>query len=519
MSENMEAQDTKERILMVDDNPTNLQVLFQTLNGLGFELRVAKNGEDALALAQKTRPDLILLDVMMPPGIDGYEVCKRLKADPATSDAKIIFLTALGETKNKVQGLELGAVDFITKPFQAEEVIARVHTHLSIRRLEKNLIKEKEVAETAKKTMNNFLNGMSHELRTPLNGILGFADLLKRELFGPLNEKQKTYVEHIGSSGKHLLSLINDVLDIAKIDSGQAQLDLETLDINELIDGTLNMTKTQFMEKGIEVKTFVDSSLSTIEGDRRKCKQVFLNLLSNAIKYTPEKGKVGIRAENHKTFVKFLITDTGIGIKSEDQAIIFDEFQQADRVRDEAMGGTGLGLSLTRRLVQMHDGEIDVESEEGKGSTFWFTLPFKEPDKVKKEAGQSAADSEVSPKRTGHRVLVAEDNKINLAMILALLQVRDHQVFIAKNGQEAVDLAQTQKPDIILMDMNMPVMNGFDATRSIRKIPGFSEIPIIAVTASVDKDNKEKCLQAGCTDLLPKPLESKELFETLDRYL
>ncbi|MGR3319488.1 MAG: ATP-binding protein [Candidatus Anammoxibacter sp.] len=229
-------------------------------------------------------------------------------------------------------------------------------------------------------TKDKFLSSVSHELRTPLNGILGFADLLDGQFFGELNEKQLEYVKQIDDSGKHLLSFINELLDIAKINAGGMGLDLSELEPNEFINATIVLMTNQFNKKMINVKTSIDPSLPRISADIRKCKQIMFNLLSNAVKFTPEGGKIYVRCRNDgESGIKIIVSDTGLGIEKENIDKVFSEFYQIDSVRDGELGGTGIGLALAQRLVEMHGGKIGVRSVVGKGSTFWFTLPIKHP--------------------------------------------------------------------------------------------------------------------------------------------
>ncbi len=384
----------------------------------------------------------------------------------------------------------------------------------TLEQLEKTNISLKE----ANHEKSRFFSSMSHELRTPLNAILGFADLLKGKFFGDLNEKQSSYINQVDKSGKHLLELINDLLDMAKIDAGATELNLEEFDPKEYLIGTVGLLQPQFRKKKLNIRVFSDPALSVMTGDRRRCNQIMLNLLSNAAKYTPEGGKIEIRILKKEDMAKIMVSDTGIGIDAEDQQKVFSEFHQTDRVRDENLGGTGIGLALTRRLVEVHGGDIGVESKAGKGSTFWFTLPLKPIDNEEPISSEEITHFQTHAP-TGKRILVVEDNDVNLAMILDMLSICKHDVVVARNGQEAVDLAVANKPDLIFMDIRMPVMDGLEATQKLREKPEFADLPILGLTASAGVDGKKKCLSAGCTEHLSKPIQSKELFAAIARYL
>ena len=334
-----------------------------------------------------------------------------------------------------------------------------------------------------------------------------------------MNEKQLDYVNQIDGGGKHLLRLITDLLDMAKIDAGAMELELEELPPAEFIDVTVAMMDTQFRSKQLDVEISTHPAITAVSADRRKCKQIMLNLLSNAVKFTPENGQIKIRSIKAGESIRVEVSDTGVGIEPDQVDKIFSEFHQTDKVRDEQLGGTGLGLALTRRLVELHGGEIGVESEVGVGSTFWFTLPLVKSDHVEETTEADDTQVESDGDSTGHRILVAEDNEINLAMVLDMLSIQNHEVIVAKNGQEAVDLAQQHKPDLILMDILMPVMDGLEATRRLRAIPEFADVPIVALTASAGSAAEERCLEAGCTAHLAKPIQTPALFEVLDRYL
>jgi ammonium transporter len=384
---------------------------------------------------------------------------------------------------------------------------------------EEAVIKAKEEAQKASQAKSHFLSNMSHELRTPLNGILGFVELLNRQHFGPLNSKQNGYVKHIDNCGKHLLDLINDLLDMAKIDAGKLGIIIEDYPSTECLDSVLGLIKPQFDQKGILFETSIDPNLTTLTCDIKRFRQIMLNFLSNALKYTPEEGRVKVKFIQEPSWARITITDSGMGIDPDELNNIFNEFHQVDRKRDEALGGVGIGLALTRRLVELHGGTVGVESERGRGSSFWFTLPHRySTEKEQTHPNMAMADSTLAYK-THRRILVVEDNAINLEMITDLLSIHDHEIFVATNGQEGVNLAQTCNPEIILMDIRMPVMNGLEATRVIKAFPKLEKIPVIALTASAGLEEKEECISAGCSEHVAKPIQPEELFQVLGRYL
>ena len=370
--------------------------------------------------------------------------------------------------------------------------------------------------QQADRHKRRFLSTMSHELRTPLNAILGFSDLLKGKHYGPLNEKQSSYVEHIEGSGKHLLALINDLLDIAKIDAGQIEADLEPFSLVAVIDSVTAMMTFKFQEKGLAFEVEMANQLEEpFIGDNKICKQILFNLLSNAAKFTPDGGKVAVRAVVENGFVKVSVSDTGIGIPIDQQEMIFSEFYQADDPSGRLQEGIGIGLALTRRHVELLGGEIWVESEPSKGSTFTFTLPFRRPESTS-EKGKPVGGFETGKVNRGLHILVAEDNEANLVMISDMLAAQGHKVSVARNGQESVALAKSLRPDLILMDIKMPVMDGLSATRQIRQIPEIATVPIIALTASAGQRAIERCLAAGCSGHLAKPVRSQDLFATIE---
>jgi len=366
---------------------------------------------------------------------------------------------------------------------------------------------------------SKFLSTMSHELRTPMNAVIGFTDLLANQFFGSLNEKQINYLKQIDSSSKHLLALIDNLLDITRIDAGSVKVELEPLALEDSIQAIAQIFKTQLNRKNVKLQIECEPTAKTIRADNRIFRQILFNLISNAIKYSPDDSSIIVRALRMPDKVFVSITDMGIGIEPEDQEKLFNEFYQVNRSRDESLGGLGIGLNLVKRLVKLHGGEIGVESEPGKGSTFWFTIPQKEivPEKIVKPVEEIKREPEKKLER--RRILVAEDNQTNLDLILEVLCIHNHQVSVAKNGQEVLNLIQSFNPELIIMDIRMPVINGLEATRKLRQMLEFKTTPIIALTASAGKEAKQLCLDAGCTDYLAKPIQIKDLLDMLEKYL
>lgn len=376
--------DTQATIFIVDDTPANISVLDQFLVDHDFDVLIATDGESAIRKIERAQPDLCLLDVVMP-GIDGFETCRRLKASPTTETIPIIFMTALADPLDKVKGLELGAVDYITKPFQQEEVLARINTHLKINQLQKQLAAQVKELELSQRYKDEFLANMSHELRTPLNVILMTAETLQAGVYGNLNPRQQAPIEKVKNSGEHLLQLINQILDLAKINAGKLELDVKAVSVEQICERTLTMIQPLASKKQLRVGTTLDFTVEEIVADELRLVQILLNLLTNAVKFTPEGGSIGleIESDSQNNLAHFTVWDSGIGISAEDKAHLFKPFVQVNGRLNRTQEGTGLGLYLVFRLVELHGGQIHLESEVGRGSRFTLSLPWQPADKKK----------------------------------------------------------------------------------------------------------------------------------------
>jgi signal transduction histidine kinase/CheY-like chemotaxis protein len=392
-----------------------------------------------------------------------------------------------------------------------------------------------ELARAAR-SKDEFLATMNHELRTPLNAILLYSDSLHAQLQGALNERQLRAVSGIRESGYHLLSLINDILDVAKMDAGKLALDIAPCLVETVCQASLRLVSEQARKKELQVSQVLDPAVTSIDADERRLKQILVNLLGNAVKFTPERGSIGLEVvgDAGNNVVRFTVWDTGIGIAAEDLPKLFQPFVQLNSGHERQHSGSGLGLVLVYRMVEMHGGSVSVESKPGAGSRFTVALPWQRPSSPEPvedhilpapldpapagEAGQVAcAGDQGAPRQP--LILVAEDNESNLDALSDLLQAHACTCIVARTGSEAVKEAKVHRPDLILMDVHLPEMNGLEATRRIRAEAELHDVPIIALTALVMPGDRDRCLAAGIDEYMSKPIYLPRLTEMLDAQL
>ena len=635
----------KPTILIVEDEPANAQCLSVMLHE--YNPVISSTGEDALLQIKQKCPDLVLLDIILP-GIDGYEVCRRIKAKKSTHDIPVVLLSCLSELGNELKGFEAGAIDYIAKPFSESIVKARIKNLITLGQFKKsqihllktiqnenirlnaiidnanegivlidrhglielfnpaaekithyskadilgknisllasesdrsahdeyvkqshlhgsriinntrdiqgcradgsqfpmelnvgaiNLLGDrkfvgffrditqrkqiqnelkiaKENAEKASRAKSDFLSSMSHELRTPMNAILGFAQLLnyKQTLSNPM---QINCVNQIMNAGEHLLTLLNDVLNLAKIESGGFQMNFETVDVEQLLSQCFPLIEIQALKKNISIK-FQKTNIS-VRADAVRLKQALLNLLSNAIKYNHQDGEVQIYCqETVSGQLQIHIKDSGVGIIQEKQQDLFEPFSRLGAEYTD-IEGTGIGLTICKHLVTMMNGQLDYKSQFGVGSDFWIELPV-----AYEAANINFVDQDQNKTRFSARgcILYVEDNPTNLKLMEMIIdQLEGVEMLSAHNAEFGIELAQLKQPDMIIMDINLPGMNGFEALKAIQADNKIKHIPVIALSANSMPDDKEQGLKAGFLDYLAKPVDINIVISALNRFM
>ncbi len=543
-------------VLVVEDNETQQRTLVDLMKMEGFEVIGCSTAAEATEQLSRMSTGVVVLDPKLPDH-SGTELLQKLSVD--SNMIRVIIRTAYSSYESAKDALNLGAFAYVEKADDPEILLLHVHRAFgeSLRlytndlekavskrteelqeangmlqqeiaerkQAEKQLKQAKKQAEAANVAKSQFLANMSHELRTPMSVIIGFADLLALE---ELTDDQKLQTGLIQKAGKSLLRIIDDVLDISRIEAGKLEIEITECSLSKLLGGIETMMRPLAGEQGLQFEVSCAEQLPTvIRNDRDRIHQCLVNLIGNAIKFTTEGHvhlKVSLEDRQGKPFVRFDVEDTGIGISADKHETVFETFTQADGSYTRRHGGTGLGLAITKQLAELLGGDISFTSRVDKGSVFSLVVPAGIDIEPQKLLDEEHADNE-SIRKPGTRqappfsgkVLVVEDHKNIRLLIGKILKRLGFEVTLAEDGQQAVEKVLEESFDLVLMDIRMPVLNGFEATERLRE-KGVTT-PIIALTAHAMKGDREKCLEAGCDDYISKPFDQEELRRTLSKYV
>jgi signal transduction histidine kinase/HPt (histidine-containing phosphotransfer) domain-containing protein len=561
-------------ILIAEDSPTQAELLRHALECHGYTVTSTANGRRAVELARICKPTLIISDVLMPE-MDGYQLCQQIKSDAALKEVPVILVTTLADPQDVIRGLECRADNFIIKPYDEHYLVSRVQFVLLNKEIRQHdqtsmgveihfngqrhfitadrlqilnlllstyemavqrnqeLTRAKDELHAASNSKSEFLANMSHEIRTPMTAILGYADMLLDPSCSA--DDRVEHVRVIRRQAEHLLTILNDILDLSKIEAGKLTIERMQVDPRQIVGDVVSLMRVQSAEKGLSLEaTYASPIPETIHTDPTRLRQLLINLVGNAIKFT-QSGSVkmilkliqGPTVQQHR--LEMAIVDTGIGLTPQQIQLLFRPFTQADNSTTRRFGGTGLGLTICRHLAQMLGGDITVQSQVGEGSQFIVTVDPGDLSGVRmlEEDHEVIKPRELTDKpkplpALRGRVLLAEDGVHNQRAITYYLQKAGAEVAIAENGKVACNmaigaLAEGNPFDVILMDMQMPEMDGYEATASLRQRE--YKGPIIALTAHAMSHDRERCIKAGCTDYVSKPIDRHTLIETVAAYL
>ena len=518
------------RVLIIDDEPNLRKSLADILRIKGYEALTAEDGEKGLALLLESRVHLVLLDLGLP-GMPGLEVLARIKTD--SPQTEVIVMSGQATIDSAVAASNQGAFSYLVKPYDIDQLINHIRRALEKQQAQEESVRHnlelqqaKAVAEAATKAKSEFLANMSHEIRTPMNAAMGMLYLLQQT---PLSDKQKNYLDKAQSATNSLLRIINDILDFSKIEAGKLEMESVPFRLDTVLDLLTDVAAAALHDKPVKLRIITAPDLPVnFIGDPFRLGQVLINLTNNAIKFT-NAGEITVKVEaagRSESGVElcFSVQDTGIGMSTEQQAKLFRAFTQADTSTTRNYGGTGLGLTISKQLVELMGGKLTVISEEGKGSTFSFSVRLGCLSAEESAAMPVAAQEkqrEENRSFAGVKVLLVEDNLLNQEVAREILQGRGVTVDLAGNGLDAVArvIHSGVTYDAVFMDVQMPVMDGLEATRRIRTHHNFDSLPIIAMTASAMASDRLLCLQAGMNDQVNKPIDVPELFTTLRRWV
>ncbi len=508
-------------LLLVDDEKTNLKVLAELLRP-DYRIRLAQTGQQALEKCRQQAPDLILMDVLMP-GLDGFETLKALKAETLTAQIPVIFITGLQSADHEQQGLQLGAQDYIHKPFHAEVVKARVATQLKLIRQRQELQQLSDQLTQANDAKSRFLATISHEIRTPLASVIGYAEAILAGEFAA--DEQQQAIQTICQNGKHLQALLNDLLDLSKIAANKLDIELLPVNLCQLTDEISTLLQDKARQKGLDFQFDYQLPLPVmVNTDPTRLKQILLNLCNNAIKFT-EQGFVKVQVSRADGELRFAVTDSGVGITLEQQQKLFHAFSQADVSIQRTFGGTGLGLVIARQLCEKLGGHLQLQSSGATGSCFVAAISLEilpDSDWLQQPADVIAQQQRAIPTPLPRlemrgRILLAEDQKDTRQLLIRMLQHAGLEVTAVENGQQLVETALTGDFDLILSDIQMPKMDGIAAIALLRAAG--IDTPCVALTANTMTHEVQTYLAAGFATHLAKPVDRNKFAAVLNHFL
>ncbi|MBI3172167.1 MAG: PAS domain S-box protein [Chloroflexi bacterium] len=501
-------EEAPESVVLLDDHGRILRMnrAFETLTGHPREILLGRRAEQTDLLPPQEMQSLLQsIEENVRSGAEFTSSnFKLIRADGTPRDVRVNVFPL------RIQGRihYLSTMHDVTAEKQAEETLRLANSEL----------------ERALRLKDEFLANMSHELRTPLNAILGISESLMEQVAGPLNDKQLKYTQTVHESGQHLLALINDVLDLAKINAGKVELEMSRVEAAAIAQSCLRLVRELAQKKSLELSLDLDPAVSLFLADERRLKQMIVNLLSNAVKFTPSGGRVGlqIRGDAHNRILHFSVWDTGIGIPPDEIQYLFQPFVQLDAGLARDAQGTGLGLVLVSQMARLHGGSVRVESQPGQGSRFTISIPWRAAAQTGSLRRAAQPNRNSAPAPEGNQrptILLVEDTEAVSMLIHDYLESHGYQVFVARNGFEGITQAQQLRPKLILMDVMMPEMDGLETTRRLRSLPRFEHTPIVALTALAMPGDRDRCLAAGMNDYLSKPVKLSEVLEIIEQYI
>jgi len=531
------------KALVADDSATARLIVTETLQREGIDVIAVDDGKQAFETIckQMNEIDAVITDLMMPE-MDGRELCRKIRQELNMQSLPVIFLTAVPDHEQLLEVFKAGATDYLVKPFVREELLARLTVHFERTQISRRLKMAVRELRELNEIKDSLVTICSHDLKAPLNGVLGFTDLMLEKEH--LADEDRENLEQIRRSGAFLLDLVDDILDLSKIQSTETEMPVEPVSLQELTEASVSAMKFLAEKKNLAINLVNGCGDSTIPINSSGIMRVLNNLLSNAIKYTRENGTVEVEIrEDSDSHLALKVSDSGIGIPEEEIAHLFNRFTRVSRTGTAGEQSTGLGLAIVKEIIEAHNGRVNVWSKVDRGTSFEILLPrSREPEEkacgdggdieAREVPGEQAAPDHVEPGQTSpagesevdgppeeqpRRILLAEDNRVNVHLAKKFLSRGGHDLTIAWNGREAFEAVKEGEFDIVFMDIEMPEMNGFEATRKIRET-GAEELPVIALTAHAGDEMIEKCRSAGMNDFLGKPVSAVAFRSMISRW-